>query len=83
MGVGGRGTQSSAEPEDNRPAVGRVRRRAPAGSARVWEAGMSAATQGRLAGKTIVVTGAAHGIGKAYARRLVDEGARVVVAARQ
>ena len=34
---------------------------------------------GRLAGKTIVVTGAAHGIGKAYARRLVDEGAHVVV----
>jgi 3-oxoacyl-[acyl-carrier protein] reductase len=35
--------------------------------------------QGRLAGKTIVVTGAAHGIGKAYARRLVGEGAHVVV----
>jgi 3-oxoacyl-[acyl-carrier protein] reductase len=34
---------------------------------------------GRLDGKTIVVTGAAHGIGKAYARRLVDEGAHVVV----
>ncbi len=40
---------------------------------------MSTGGQGRLAGKTIVVTGAAHGIGKAYARRLVDEGAHVVV----
>jgi len=37
-----------------------------------------AARHGRLAGKTIVVTGAAHGIGKAYARRFVEEGAHVV-----
>lgn len=40
---------------------------------------MATGGQGRLAGKTIVVTGAAHGIGKAYARRLVDESAHVVV----
>ncbi len=40
---------------------------------------MSAGGHGRLEGRTIVVTGAAHGIGKAFARRLVDEGAHVVV----
>jgi len=34
---------------------------------------------GRLAGKTIVITGAAHGIGKAFARRVVEEGAHAVV----
>jgi 3-oxoacyl-[acyl-carrier protein] reductase len=33
-----------------------------------------------LAGRTIVVTGAAQGIGRAFALRLVDEGANVVVA---
>jgi 3-oxoacyl-[acyl-carrier protein] reductase len=31
----------------------------------------------RLSGKTIVVTGAAHGIGRAYAERLASEGANV------
>ena len=34
---------------------------------------------GRLAGKTIVVTGAAHGIGRAYAQRFAQEGAYVVL----
>jgi 3-oxoacyl-[acyl-carrier protein] reductase len=34
----------------------------------------------RLQNKVIVITGAAHGIGKAYARRFAEEGARVVVA---
>ncbi|HXG39392.1 MAG TPA: SDR family oxidoreductase [Candidatus Limnocylindrales bacterium] len=33
----------------------------------------------RLAGKTIVVTGAAHGIGRAYAERLAREGASVAL----
>lgn len=33
---------------------------------------------GRLEGRTIIVTGAAHGIGKALARRLVEEHAHVV-----
>jgi NAD(P)-dependent dehydrogenase (short-subunit alcohol dehydrogenase family) len=37
----------------------------------------------RLAGRVAVVTGAASGIGEATARRFVDEGARVVVAAVQ
>ena len=36
--------------------------------------------QGRLTDKVIVVTGAAQGIGEAYARALAREGARVVVA---
>lgn len=34
---------------------------------------------GRLAGKTIVITGAAHGIGRAYAQRFAHEGAFVVL----
>jgi 3-oxoacyl-[acyl-carrier protein] reductase len=34
----------------------------------------------RLDGLTAVITGAGHGIGRAYARRLGDEGANVVVA---
>ena len=33
----------------------------------------------RLAGKTIVITGAGHGIGKAYANRLAREGASLVL----
>lgn len=39
----------------------------------------SASGIGRLAGKTIVVTGAAHGIGRAYAQRFAQEGAYVVL----
>jgi 3-oxoacyl-[acyl-carrier protein] reductase len=34
----------------------------------------------RLEGTVVIVTGAAHGIGKAYARRLAAEGAKVIVA---
>ncbi len=37
----------------------------------------------RLAGRTAVVTGASRGIGLAIARRLVDEGARVVITGRK
>src|SRR2546428_356206 len=33
----------------------------------------------RLANKTVVVTGAAHGIGRAYAERLASEGAKAAV----
>ena len=33
----------------------------------------------RLSGKVIIVTGAAHGIGRAYAERLADEGADVAL----
>ncbi len=34
----------------------------------------------RLEGRVAIVTGGGHGIGKAYARRLADEGAKVVIA---
>jgi NAD(P)-dependent dehydrogenase (short-subunit alcohol dehydrogenase family) len=37
----------------------------------------------RFAGKTAIVTGASRGMGLAIARRLVDEGARVIVTARE
>ena len=33
----------------------------------------------RLAGKTIIVTGAAHGLGRAYSERLAEEGANVAL----
>ena len=34
----------------------------------------------RLEGRVAIVTGGGHGIGRAYARRLADEGAKVVIA---
>ncbi len=37
-------------------------------------------TDGRFVGKVAIVTGAAQGIGEAYARALAAEGAAVVVA---
>lgn len=45
------------------------------GSPRPWT---EALTGGRFAGQTVVVTGAAGGIGKAVAARIVGEGGRVV-----
>jgi 3-oxoacyl-[acyl-carrier protein] reductase len=41
---------------------------------------MENAVKGRLDGRVTIVTGGGHGIGKAYASRLVQEGARVVIA---
>src|SRR5438045_4605899 len=34
----------------------------------------------RLEGRVAIVTGGGHGIGKAYARRLAEEGAKIVIA---
>ena len=34
----------------------------------------------RLQNKVTIITGAAHGIGKAYSRRFAEEGAHVVIA---
>src|SRR4051812_25325368 len=36
--------------------------------------------KGRLEGRVAIVTGAGHGIGKAYAARLASEGAKIVIA---
>lgn len=43
----------------------------------------SSSTRHRFTGKTAIVTGASRGIGLAIARRLVDEGARVVITGRK
>lgn len=40
----------------------------------------SAGRQGRMAGKTVIVTGAAQGFGEGIARQLLHEGANIVVA---
>src|SRR3546814_19192850 len=42
--------------------------------------GSTMATKGRVEGKVVLITGAAHGLGKADADALAPEGARVIVA---
>src|SRR3546814_11569329 len=42
--------------------------------------GSTMATKGRVEGKVVLITGAAHGLGKADAEALAREGARVIVA---
>jgi 3-oxoacyl-[acyl-carrier protein] reductase len=44
---------------------------------------MSPATDGRLAGRTVMVTGAGQGVGEGIARACAAEGANVVIAARR
>src|SRR5260221_9062715 len=41
---------------------------------------MSSALPGRLAGKVVLITGAASGIGRSMAEMFVREGARIVIA---
>src|SRR5262245_36404425 len=41
------------------------------------------ATEGRFSGKVVAITGAAHGIGAATARRFLVEGARLAVIDRE
>ena len=44
---------------------------------------MSPASDGRLGGRTVIVTGAGQGVGDGIARACAAEGANVVIAARR
>jgi NAD(P)-dependent dehydrogenase (short-subunit alcohol dehydrogenase family) len=71
-----RATEGEVPASDTNPAPeGATSAAAVAPSARVWTERID---QGRFAGKTIIVTGAGSGIGRATASRIVREGGRVV-----